>query len=331
MVVASLLASASLLGLVTTPVSADSPAQEPSLDDPAQQLVERFAPVMMLKQQEEECDVDGEQFHPSSVDIILDNPEIALVQVGRNDIVAQRAPSAADLAGLGQGFYLDFPGSSLSPGCIFERDFRKFTGDRPATVYAHIVQPPDAPDRLVVQYWFYWYYNDWNNKHESDWEGIALAVRGVVDRGGAEHPSRSRSATHNTKAVSAPSWSDAKLEREGDHPVVYSSAGSHASYFDSAVFLGRGAAEGFGCDTTAARRDRVAPDVVFCRTRSMIPMTRWRGSRYRGRWGERQGGAIQRPDGPGSTRTAGSIHFRGSKSCATGASSFPPPAGRVSR
>jgi hypothetical protein len=22
-----------------------------------------------------------------------------------------------------------------------------------------------------VQYWFYWYFNDWNNKHESDWEG----------------------------------------------------------------------------------------------------------------------------------------------------------------
>jgi hypothetical protein len=296
-VLASLLGSASLLGLVTNPVSAESPAQEPSLDDPAQQLVERFAPVMMLKQQDDECDAGGEQFRPSSVDVVLDNPEVALVQVGRNDIVAQRAPGAADLAGLGEGFYLDFPGSSLSPGCIFERDFRKYAGDLPAAIYAHIVYPPDAPDRLVVQYWFYWYYNDWNNKHESDWEGIALlfeassiedALRSQpIEVGYSQHEGGERSE-----------WSDAKLEREGDHPIVYSSSGSHASYFDSAIFLGRGAAEGFGCDNTTGPSDRVAPEVVLLPDSVDDPddPLAWLG--YQGRWGERQGGANNGPTGP---------------------------------
>ena len=150
-----------------------SPAQAQS-EDSAQQLAERFAPIIMLKQQSQDCDNDGEPYGPTAADIVLDNPEIALRQVGRDDPVVTWAPSAADLAGLGEGFFLDFPGSSLSPECIYERDFNKYTADEPATVYAHIVQPSDAPDKLVVQYWTYWYYNDWNNKHESDWEGISL-------------------------------------------------------------------------------------------------------------------------------------------------------------
>ena len=85
-----------------------------------------------------------------------------------------RGPTAADLFGLDQGFYIDFPGSALSPGCIYESDFWKYTGDRPAAVYAHIVQDQSEGGRLYLQYWFYWYFNDWNNKHESDWEGITL-------------------------------------------------------------------------------------------------------------------------------------------------------------
>ena len=31
-----------------------------------------------------------------------------------------------------------------------------------------------TPTSLALQYWLYWYYNDWNNKHESDWEFVQL-------------------------------------------------------------------------------------------------------------------------------------------------------------
>lgn len=36
------------------------------------------------------------------------------------------------------------------------------------------MQQSDAPDQLAVQYWFYWYFNDWNNTHESDWKFIQV-------------------------------------------------------------------------------------------------------------------------------------------------------------
>ena len=294
---AALIVTSSAFAVGASPASGqtDGAAAEP--DDPAQQLVERFAPIIMLKQQSQACDVDGEPYGPTAVDIVLDNPEVALRQVGRSDPVVTWGPSAADLAGLGEGFFLDFPGSSLSPGCVYERDFDKYRDDIPATVYARIVQPADAPDRLVVQYWFYWYYNDWNNKHESDWEGISLLFEAAsivealasspVEVGYSQHEGGERA-----------DWGSPKLEREGDRPVVYSSAGSHASYFESAMHLGRGATEGFGCDDTTGPSDRVAPVVVLLPDSVDDPTDPLAWISYNGRWGERQSGAFNGPTGP---------------------------------
>lgn len=41
------------------------------------------------------------------------------------------------------------------------------------------------------------------------------------------------------------------------------SPGSHASYFSSAIYLGRSGSEGFGCDDTSGPSNRVSPEVVL--------------------------------------------------------------------
>src|SRR5262245_723238 len=245
-----------------SPASAQDPVPQQSPEaDAAQQLADRFAPIMMLKQQAEDCDPDGEPYRPGVVDIVLDNPEIALRQLSPGDPLVMRGPSAADLAGLNGGFYLDFPGTALSPGCIYETDFWKYTGDLPATVYAHVVVDGQGRDRVFLQYWFYWYFNDWNNKHESDWEGITLEFEASsIEEALIGEPVAVGYSQH--EGGERADWDDTKLTRDGDHPVVYSSAGSHASYYGSAVYLGRGASEGFGCDTTTAPSDRIEPEVV---------------------------------------------------------------------
>ncbi len=217
-------------------VSAQAPEQTDDVTAAERDLAARFVPVVMLKEQAEDCDPDGEPYGPTTVDILLGNPEIALRQVGRSDPVVMRAPTAADLVGLGEGFFLDFPGSSLSPGCIYERDFDKFATDAPATVYAHVVPVADA-GLVFVQYWFYWYYNDWNNKHESDWEGITLRFEAAsVEEALLSEPVAVGNSQH--EGGERADWDDPKLERVGDRPVVYSSAGSHASYFGSASIPG---------------------------------------------------------------------------------------------
>lgn len=268
-------------------------------DTAAQRLVERFAPIIMLKEQSQDCDANGEPYGPTAADIVLDNPEVALRQVGQDDPVVTWAPGASDLIGLGEGFFLDFPGSSLSPGCIYERDFNKYATEEPATVYAHIVQPPEAPDKLIVQYWTYWYYNDWNNKHESDWEGISLLFDAAsIDEALASTPTEVGYSQH--EGGERADWDSEKLEREGDRPVIYSSAGSHASYFSSAIYLGRSGSEGFGCDDTSGPSNPVSPEVILLPDSVDDPDDPLAWISYEGRWGERQRGAFNGPTGPAS-------------------------------
>ncbi len=280
-----------------SPSSAEARATEAETADDATLLAERYAPVIMLKAQEQPCDPDGEPYAPTAVEIVLDNPEVLLRQVGSGNPVVQRGPNASDLFELGQGFFLDFPGSSLEPGCIYQTDFDRFTRDLPPVVYAHIVQQDAYPDQLAVQYWFYWYYNDWNNKHESDWEGIQLLFdASSITEALQTEPTSVGYAQHEGGELAT--WDSSKLERSGSHPVVYSSAGSHASYLSSAVYLGRGASEGFGCDTTTGPSDRVEPQVVVLPDQVQDPTDEFAWLEFGGRWGERQKGAFNGPTGP---------------------------------
>jgi hypothetical protein len=276
-------------------------AQDEGAVSPEQQLVDKYAPIMMLKQQDAPCDPDGEPYAPQSVDIVLDNPDVVLRQVGNGNPILKVAPTAADLYGRSEGFFLDFPGGALEPGCIYEQDFDRYTatvtGEREPVVYAHIATQPDEPDKLAVQYWFYWYFNDWNNKHESDWEGIQLLFDvGTVEEALLTDPVSAGYAQH--EGGERADWDAAKLERDGSRPFVYPSRGSHASYYGSALYLGRGAAEGFGCDTTDSPSVRTEPTVILLPTASSGPDDEFAWLDYHGRWGERQSGAFNGPTGP---------------------------------
>ena len=294
-----ILAVVVLLSVVGVWFSPASGAEDLAREDPdgAQELAEKFAPVMVLKAQGATCDPDGEPYAPTSVEIVLDNPEILLRQVGTANPVVMRAPGASDLFGLGEGMFLDFPGSALEPGCIYQKDFDRFSADLPVTVYAHVVQQEDHPDLLAVQYWSYWYYNDWNNKHESDWEGISLLFEASsIEEALATEPISVGYAQH--EGGERADWDSSKLEREGSHPVVYSSAGSHASYFGSALYMGRSGSEGFGCDNTDGPSNRFDSAVVVLPDSVDDPADDLAWLAYEGRWGERQGGPFNGPTGP---------------------------------
>jgi hypothetical protein len=285
-------AAAAIL-LTAVPVEAVATAQT----DDEQELVERYAPIVMVRTQEADCDSDGEPFAPMSVELLLDNPQIALRQLGNGDPTVMRAPGASDLANLGEGFYLDFPGDALRPGCLYEQDHNRFNAGQPSVVYAHIARQADEPDRLAVQYWLYWYYNDWNNKHESDWEFIqVLFPAETVAEALATEPLGVGYAQH--EGGERADWDDDKLEREDTHPVVYSSQRSHASYFSPAVYMGRSASEGFGCDDTEEPSTRIEPEVVVLPDAVDDPNDPLAWIGFEGRWGERHASPNNGPTGP---------------------------------
>ena len=95
---------------------------------------------------------------------------------------------------------------------------------------------------LVLQYWFFYPFNNWRsgfyglNDHEGDWEMVSLYL--YEAQAGRWEPEWAAFASHEFEGDDLRRrWDDPELEREGEHPVVYVGAGSHASYFRAGEYL----------------------------------------------------------------------------------------------
>lgn len=263
-------------------------------DDPTAQLAARFSPVVVVREQPDACG-PGEPYLPTPVTTVLGRSDVVL---RGPDGTAISGPTAADLAGKGEGWYLDLPGNPLDPGCDYERWFDEASqGVRPA-VYARAATDADHPGKLVLQYWFFWTYNDWNDKHEGDWEMVQLSFdAGTVEEALRGTPTTVAFAQHEGSEVAA--WDDPKLHKDGDHVAVYPGQGSHAAYFTQAQWFGKSAAAGFGCDSTLAPGVLVRPDVIVLPSPAAGDFA-WLG--FTGRWGQNAPSFNNGPTGP-STKT----------------------------
>ncbi len=88
------------------------------------------------------------------------------------------------------------------------------------------------------------------------------------------------------------------MQKEGTHPIVYPAAGSHATFYDSAVYVENGQhGSGLGCDNTTGplRELRLRPILMPNGVVSTGPFA-W--TSYYGRWGEREKGFNNGPTGP---------------------------------
>src|SRR6516164_7907102 len=216
-------------------------------DDAA--LAARFAPVVRLVGAGESCG-QGMPYVPTDVGLLFDNPEVALRGPwGPSDLV-KVAPSAQDLAAGLFEYHLDFPGDALSPGCGYLDWSRRLNAGHRPTVYAHVVGDPAFPGQIALQYWMFYVFNDWNNLHEGDWEMIQLDFHAATAAQALHTTPVEVGYSQHTGAERA-SWGDSKLQIvDGTHPVVYPANGSHAGFYDQALYLGASGSEGVGCDDT---------------------------------------------------------------------------------
>ncbi len=291
--------AAALAVCVAISVSGQAGAQDTDMVSPdeAQELVERFAPIIAVRPQEGPCDTSGEEFTPADINIVLDNPHMLLRQVGPDNPVVAAGPTAADIFDMGGGFFIDFPGDAFDPGCLYEQDFDRYNADREPTVYAHIATQADAPDQLAVQYWFFYYYNRYNNLHEGDWEGVQLLFDvGTIAEAVDAEPVSVGYSQHFGGEVAA--WDGEKLDRDGDRVVVYPATGSHASYFEQAVYLGRSGSQGFGCDSTIDATERLDPNVVVLPNTVDTADDPLAWLMFEGLWGEQRFGPFSGATGP---------------------------------
>jgi hypothetical protein len=270
-----------------------------------QELAGRYAPIVYLRQVNRViCNTENEGFDPIPVDFVLGRVDIPLLisetggPSGPRMVVAE-SPSAGDLYGLEQPHFLDFPGSPVQPRCDYRRYFanRDASEDIPRVAYAHIYQEPDT-DELALQYWMFYYFNDWNNNHEGDWEMIMLFFdAGTVEEALTREPTRVVYAQHG--GGERADWDDDKLSKEDGHPVVYVARGAHASFFEQNTYLGLAEnGTGFGCETTKGPHRRFALEAIVVPHEPAGPDDPYAWLGFSGRWGEFQRSEWNGPTGP---------------------------------
>jgi hypothetical protein len=260
-------------------------------------LAQRYAPLVRLVRQDVSCH-HGEPYQPTDVNLVLGNPDVALRGPWDRSNIIKVAPTATDLAGGLFGYHLDFPGHAVAPGCVYDEWSHRLNKGSPARTYARVVTDPAYPKQIALQYWFFYVFNDFNDKHEGDWEMIQLNFDvPTAHRALGTKPALVGFSQH--EGAESAHWGDPKLQiLDGTHPVVYAALGSHANYYTSALHLGRSAAQGVGCDDTAAPSRELRPEV------SVVPTPRaayvraypWLG--FEGRWGEEHEGFYNGPTGP---------------------------------
>lgn len=283
-----------LLALVALGWAAPAGAQ--TADEEA--LAERYAPVIRLVEQEEECG-PGEPYEPLDVDVLFDDPTVALRGPWNPVDLVEIAPASQRLAEGLYEYHLDFPGNALSPGCGYELWARRISEGVEPAVYAHVVA---EAGRLALQYWIFYAYNDWNNLHEGDWEMIQLLFE-VGDAGEALERGPAEVGYSQHEGAERAEWGDDKLEVVDDtHPVVYPAAGSHANFYGDSLHIGSSAEQGVGCDDTTGPHVELRPAVFTIPGDPTDAREAFPWIDFQGRWGELQQAFFNGPTGPNLKR-----------------------------
>jgi Membrane domain of glycerophosphoryl diester phosphodiesterase len=277
-----------------------APAAAADLRD-EQALAERFAPVVRLVEQEEECG-PGEPYDPLDVDLLLDDePTVALRGPWSRTDLVKIGPRAEDLRNRFE-YHLDFPGNALDAGCDYERWTRRLAEGSEPTVYAHVATEAGRPGKLALQYWFFYTFNDFNNTHEGDWEMIQL-VFDADDASEALEQEPVLVGYSSHEGAERASWDDDKLAVVDEtHSIVYPSAGSHANKFTEAFYLGSSAEAGVGCDDTRGPHRELRPAVATIPSDPDLALADFPWISFEGRWGELQKAFFNGPTGPNLKR-----------------------------
>ena len=257
-------------------------------------LAAAYAPVLAIESQSHPCG-GGEPYRPTSVDTVLGRADVTLRGPGGG--IVKHAPRAADLFGLGEGYHLDLPGDPLRAGCGYEKRFRSWSRGRQPLVYAHVATDPTRRGTLAVEYWFFYVFNDFTDKHEGDWEEAQVDFHGSTAEEALRRGPYQVDASQHAGGQHV-AWTSTALQKQGTHPVIHAATGSHANYFGDALYLGRSAGEGFGCDDTRRATHRLALRTVLL---PEVPSSRaepfaWLS--FSGRWGQEERGVNNGPTGP---------------------------------
>jgi hypothetical protein len=229
----------------------------PTSDDAA--LAARFSPVLRLDRDERLVPVDRARF--------ISQAQLWLVYVCRKPKYKKFEMKVAERVDLDRS-----PSKPLScpkndqfrechyylrqPGVPIAGHVRHFLpvqtaslADGLPTVYWHVDQASHT-----IQYWFFYVYNDFLNKHQGDWEQITVGLDEAMDE-----PMIVGFSSHDRGQSRLWERLSPKLGRRDTHPIVYVARGSHANYFGAGHHRVSDC-RNLPCDRSNGRKPPLGPD-----------------------------------------------------------------------
>lgn len=250
------------------------------------ELALRFAPVLYFH--------PAELFRPQAVDVLVDTARLrqvrrtwldvnVLPEVSLQDLIRYRSAEYALDAWLGDEGSSDYKNYSAHRE-YYEHVLSPEAGGPPIVTYVHVVRQEEA-EHIVLQYWLFYYYNDWFNKHEGDWEMVQVVL--------SDSASPEWVVLSQHHGGTRRHWSDVQVE-DGTHPAVFVALGSHANYFWGDELFPNGTTVGTAQVEIMDRTGifgRVVPEVKIIPDRETVEFepTSWGGLEwlsFKGHWGE---------------------------------------------
>jgi hypothetical protein len=155
-------------------------------------------------------------------------------RLARVPLIFRLAALLFDLSFLVRG---QVAGGSAAAAELKSRTIR--TRDPRRVYYGRVVR---SSGWIALHYAFFYHMNDWRsgfygaNDHEADWEQMFVFL--YQEEGSEPKPRWAAYASHDFKGDDLRRrWDDPLLVRQGDHPVVFAGAGSHASYFEQGDYV----------------------------------------------------------------------------------------------
>ena len=177
----------------------------------ALKLAKQYAPVLRY--------ATGEQYRPMRLEDYLRKTVLRTGTPPRG-ILEQSQPTLYSLPVTPAQTYLDVSGAepyanaARYPGIEQTIESARAT----PTVYWHLVRQPSS-GRIALEYWFFYLYNNFYAKHESDWEGVTVFLEDGVVLGATYSQHQGRKWVPLSSLATA-----------AGHPLVFVGRGSHADY-----------------------------------------------------------------------------------------------------
>jgi hypothetical protein len=175
----------------------------------AVRLARRYAPTLRF--------ATGERYRPLHLDDYLARSVLRAGSPPRGTI-SQPQPTLFSLPITPAASYLDVRGAEPNANAALYPSIEQQleTTNSRTIVYWHLARQPST-GRIAIEYWFFYLYNDFYDKHEADWEGVTVFLDNGVPIGASYSQHQGRKWMPWTTSTSA-------------GPTVYVARGSHANY-----------------------------------------------------------------------------------------------------